>query len=77
MEFAKNIKEKFSFYKEKDTDKMWHVDFPEKDGFLAVSFDKKKVLFLFEDYPKNFTKEEIDIFKKEYPYWANFLNSAK
>ena len=56
---------------------MWHVDFPEKDGFLAVSFDKKKVLFLFEDYPKNFTKEEIDIFKKEYPYWANFLNSAK
>ena len=53
---------------------MWWVDFPDMDGLFAVSFDKKKILFLFGDCPKNFSPEELEIFKKEEPYWAKFFH---
>jgi len=64
---------KISFYREKKSDKIWWVRYEEYVGFMAVSFDKKKILFLFEDYPQNFSKEEKDLFDKENPYWANFF----
>jgi len=31
-------------------------------------------LFLFEDYPKKFTKEEKELFDKENPFWADFFS---
>ncbi|OWV01424.1 MULTISPECIES: hypothetical protein [unclassified Fibrobacter] len=68
---------KFEFYKEKEDDKIWWVDYIDFLGNYAVSFDKKKILFLFGDYPKNFTKEEKDLFDKENPYWANFFRNKK
>lgn len=36
------------------------------------SFDGKKIYNYWEDYPHNLTKEEVEIFKKERPFWANF-----
>lgn len=65
---------KIEFYKNNESDKIWWVDYIGRRGFQAVSFDKKKILFLFGDYPQNFTKEEKALFDKENPYWANFFN---
>lgn len=41
MKYAKDIKDKFYFYKEKKTDKMWWVDFPDMDclQFLLIKKD--------------------------------------
>lgn len=39
------------------------------DEFL-FSFDKKKILDFYLDYPQNFTEEQIMIFKKERPMLA-------
>ena len=60
---------KFEFYKRHDCDKVWHVKYIDFVGLKAISFDKKKILFLFGDYPKNFTPEEKELFDKENPYW--------
>lgn len=60
---------KFEFYKKHEGDKIWWVEFEDEFGSEAVSFDKKKILFIFGDYPKNFTKEEKALFDKENPYW--------
>ena len=65
---------KIEFYKNNESDKIWWVDYIGRRGFQAVSFDKKKILFLFGDYPQNFTKEEKALFDKENPYWANFFS---
>lgn len=68
---------RIEFYKNNDSDKIWWVHYVDYFGFRAVSFDKKKILFLFGDYPKNFTKEEKVLFDKENPYWANFFRNKK
>ncbi|MCQ2121884.1 MAG: hypothetical protein MJY78_08685 [Fibrobacter sp.] len=60
---------KFEFYKKHEGDKIWWVEFEDEFGSEAVSFDKKKILFIFGDYPKNFTKDEKELFDKENPYW--------
>lgn len=77
----------YEFYKEEDNDKVWKVDHyvlkdnyeDEEDkyelviGELLFSFDKKKILNLWKDYPHNFSKEELELFNKEFPYWAEFF----
>ena len=68
---------KFEFYKENEGDKIWWVDYVDYRGFFAVSFDKKKILFIFGDYPQNVTKEEKALFDKENPYWADFFEKKK
>lgn len=68
---------KIEFYKNNESDKIWWVDYVDYFGFQAVSFDKKKILFIFGDYPQNFTKEEKALFDKENPYWANFFRKKK
>ena len=65
------------FYKENPKDKMWWVDNLDTIGELLVSFDRKKVYNLFEDYPHNFAEEEIQIFDKENPFWADFFKDRK
>ena len=65
------------FYKENENDKVWWVDDLDSVGRLLVSFDKKKVYNLYEDYPWKFTKEEKEIFDKENPYWADYFKSRQ
>ena len=66
-----------NFYKKDDTDKIWWVDNVEQEGEFLFSFDKKKVYNLFRDYPHNLTAEEVEIFDKENPYWADFFKERK
>ena len=64
---------KIEFYKKHAGDKIWIVRYVGMHGPVAVSFDKKKLLFVFGDYPKNFTKEEKSLFDKENPYFKKLL----
>lgn len=72
-----NISGYGDFYKEKDekNNKIWWTSKIEIIGELNISFDRKKIYNLFEDYPYNMTEEEIEIFKKEEPYWADFFSA--
>ena len=62
------------FYKKKETDEIWWIENLDSIGELLVSFDKKRIYNLFQDYPHNFTKEELEIFNKENPYWCKFFS---
>lgn len=62
------------FYRNNPTDKVWWVDFGESVGDMAVSFDKKNILYLFQDYPWNFTDAQKALFDQENPYWAKFFS---
>lgn len=73
MERMYTTRLKHEFYKENRGDKVWHVDFIKQCGMHAVSFDKKRILFLFGDYPLKFTPKQKELFDKENPYWANFF----
>lgn len=60
------------FYKNNESDKVWWLDVDEA-GTMAFSFDRKKVYYLFQDYPYKLTGEELEIFNAENPYWASFF----
>lgn len=65
-------KEKMTFRKNKEGDHVWIV----KTGYIgenAVSFDKKKIFYLYEDYPQNFNKEQLEILIKEVPFLIEYL----
>jgi hypothetical protein len=64
------------FYKEEENrnNKIWWTAKIDKIGELNISFDRKKIYNLFKDYPYNMTKEEVEILKKEEPYWADFFS---
>ena len=61
------------FYKKNKNDVVWWVDNIDKVGEHLFSFDKKKIYNLFSDYPHNLSKEEVEIFNKENPYWSDFF----
>lgn len=61
------------FYKKNENDVVWWVDNIDKVGEHLFSFDKKKIYNLFSDYPHNLSKEEVEIFNKENPYWSDFF----
>lgn len=63
------------FYKEKQNknSKIWWTNKIDVTGELNISFDRKKIYNVFQDYPYNMTKEEIEVFEKEGPYWASFF----
>ena len=65
------------FYKNNKRDVIWWTDNLESVGEHLFSFDKKKIYNLFKDYPYNLTKEEIEIFDKENPYWCEFFADRK
>ena len=61
------------FYKKNENNVVWWVDNIDKVGEHLFSFDKKKIYNLFSDYPHNLSKEEVEIFNKENPYWSDFF----
>ena len=66
------------FYKENPKDKTYWYNFYDGNiGTYVFSFDKKKVYYLFGDYPHNMTPEEVALFDKENPYWAELLSSRE
>lgn len=67
------INETLIFYKNKSTDVVFWVDNPETKGEFMFTFDKKKIYYLFADYPHNLSAEEKDIFDKENAYWRKFF----
>ena len=66
--------EQSSFYKHNENDKIWWVDDSEDIGTIRFSFDKKKIYFLFQDYPQALTIEEKQIFDAENPFWVEFFS---
>ena len=68
--------EEIIFFKEHEEDSIWWVR-TRAYGIMEFSFDKKHIYNLFRDYPHAMTKEEVEIFDKENPYWADFFKSRK
>lgn len=65
------------FYKDEPNNIVWEVEDLDSFGKLLFSFDKENIYNLWTDYPHEFSKEEREIFDKEYPYWANFFRDRK
>jgi hypothetical protein len=65
------------FYKQNEDDTIYWVDNPDTFGEMLFSFDQKKVYNLFADYPHNMSPEEVEIFDRENPFWADFFKSRK
>jgi len=65
------------FYKNSPTDTIYWAGRVDAVGEFLFSFDRKKIYNLFADYPHNLSKDEIEIFDKENPYWANFFKDRK
>ena len=66
-----------NFHKDGKTSKVWWVERIDTVGEFLFSFDRKKIYNLFADYPHNLTEDEIEIFDKENPYWADFFRYRK
>lgn len=64
---------KNGFYKKNPDDKTIWVVIEGREYARAFTFDKKKIYFLFQDYPDKLTPEEREIFDRENPYWRNFF----
>lgn len=67
----------YAYYKNEPTDKIWWVDYYNYKGINIFTFDKKKFFYMWSDYPYKLTPEEIEIFDKENPYWADFFSPRK
>lgn len=61
------------FYKNEPNDTIWWVDDTDQTGVWLFSFDKKEVFNMFADFPQKLTKEQVRIFIKENPFWADFF----
>lgn len=63
------------FYKHNESDKIWW-----KNGGIGewlFSFDKIKIYNMFQDYPQNMTADEVEVFDKENPFWADFFKDRR
>lgn len=63
----------YEWYKEHPENKIWWLDNYERRGERVFSFDKVKAYNLFRDYPYALSSEELAIFKREEPFWAEFF----
>lgn len=82
MEQSSNDKDvMMEFYHQNDGDSVWWTMhgkinngvFEPIHGEHLFSFDKKKVYNLFSDYPHALSKEELEVFNKENPFWVEFF----
>lgn len=64
------------FYKENSTDHIWWKKTNEI-GVWEFSFDKQKVYNMFRDYPHAMTPEEVRIFDRENPFWAEYFKDRR
>ncbi len=64
------------FYKENPSDKIWWLD-DKSIGHWLFSFDRKKVYNMYRDYPHAMTPEEVRIFDRENPFWAEYFKDRK
>ena len=65
------------WYKDEPNDTIWWLEVLNQKGLWLFSFDKEKIYNLFEDYPWNMTEEQVEIFDREQPYWADFFRDRK
>lgn len=64
------------YYRKNRNDKtLWLVD--SGTGEHLFTFDKETVYNLFSDYPWKLKPEEIEIFDRENPFWAEFFSDRK
>ena len=61
-----------SWYKNNDNDTIWWWE-DDDIGAHVFSFDRKKRINLFHDYPWGMTKAERRIFDEENPFWADYF----
>lgn len=67
----------YEYRKNRRKDKIWWLDIYDHFGLFIFSFDKKKIYNLFADCPHNLTPEQVELFDKENPYWADFFKDRK
>lgn len=60
------------FYKESENDAIWWVETDDKGDWL-FSFDQKTIYNMYADFPYKLTREQVEIFIKEQPYWADYF----
>ena len=65
------------WYKDEDWHQIWWLEVMNEKGLWLFSFDREKIYNLFEDYPDKLTAEEVEIFDREQPYWADFFRDRK
>ena len=63
-------------YARNDGEKIWWKN-TDTIGEWVFSFDMKKDYNMYHDYPHNMTKDEVELFDKENPYWANYFKDRK
>lgn len=68
---------KYTFYKKKPFHKVWWVDNYDIVGVHLFSFDREHVFNLFADYPDKLSEEQVKIFDRENPFWADFFSDRK
>lgn len=64
------------FWKENPSDRVWWTHNGQV-GVWLFSFDRKKVYNLFRDYPHAMTPEEVRIFDRENPFWAEYFKDRR
>lgn len=65
------------WYKDEDWHQIWWLEVLNEKGLWLFSFDRERIYNLFEDYPDKLTAEEVEIFDREQPYWADFFRDRK
>ena len=65
------------WYKDEPWHQIWWLEVLNAKGLWLFSFDKEKIYNLFEDYPWSLTEEQVEIFDRENPYWADFFRERK
>ena len=65
------------FYKQNDGDTILWVDNTKIKGQHLFTFDKKEIFNLFQDYPFKLTREQIEIFDRENPFWAHYFRKRR
>ena len=66
------------WYKDDPEGKVWWLDNGRyRTGEHIFSFDRKTEFNLFADYPYCLSKEQVELFDKENPFWADFFKERK